>query len=51
MGVISQLSEDIGDSEELRANVQNLIDRKVRNSVLTLHQKVKYLGPNISIGD
>ena len=50
-GLISQLSEDIEDSEELRANLQNLVDRKVRNSILTLHQKVKYLEPNAPTGD
>ena len=46
-GLISQLSGDIDDSEELRASAQNLIDRKVRNSAHTLRQKVKYLEPNI----
>ena len=49
--LISQLSGDIDDSEELRANLQNLIDRKVRNSVLTLRQKVKYLDPDIPTGN
>ena len=39
-GLISQLSGDIDDSKELRANVQNLIDRNVRNFVLALHRKV-----------
>ena len=49
--IISQLSGDVDDSEELRANVQNLIGDKVRNSVLTLHRNVEYLEPNISSGN
>ena len=39
-GLIAQLSGDTDDSEELRANVQNLIDRNVRNFVFALHRKV-----------
>ena len=30
--LIGQLSDDVEDSEELRANVQNLIDANLRNS-------------------
>ena len=49
--LIAQLSGDVDDSEELRANAQNLIDDKVRNSVLTLGRNVEYLEPNISNGN
>ena len=39
-GLLSQLYEDTEDSEELMANIQNLIDRNVRNFVCALHRKV-----------
>lgn len=47
MGLISQIYEDLDDSEELRADVQNLLGRKIRNSVLTSHRKIGYLEPHI----
>ena len=38
-GLIAQLDEDTADSAEMR-NVQNLIDRNVRNFVYATHRKV-----------